>query len=79
MKLKFCLLIGAISVALFALSCKNRNVTEDVQKYCECLNQYKTDALNREQCIELMNEIKAKYADDNRALMQILEETDNCR
>lgn len=76
MKLKFCLLIIVFSSA--AVGCKNRNVTEDVQKYCDCLDQNKSDALGREQCIELMIEIKAKYADDNRALLQILDETDNC-
>jgi len=62
----------------FLFSCKNKNVTKDVQRYCKCLEQYQHDELNRDYCIEMMQEIKAKYADDGRALMQILEETNQC-
>lgn len=59
-------------------SCKNKNVTEDVQRYCDCLDQHQHNPDGRETCLDLMDEMKTKYAGDNRALMQILEETDGC-
>jgi hypothetical protein len=60
------------------LSCKNKEVTQDVQRYCACLTDNKTNPDGRETCFEMMDEIKAKYAGDNRALLQILDETENC-
>jgi len=60
------------------ISCKNRNVSEDVRRYCDCLADYQANPEGRETCFEMMDEIKNKYKGDNRALMQILEETDGC-
>ena len=65
-----------ISTLIF--SCKNKDVTQDVERYCACLEEFQHDAVGRETCIEMMFEIKEKYAHDGRALMQILEETDKC-
>jgi len=68
------------SLILFSvlLSCKNKNVTEDVRRYCDCLSEFQHNPEGREKCLEMMGEIKIKYQGDNRALMQVLEETDNC-
>jgi hypothetical protein len=70
----FLLLFVSLSLA----GCKNKDVTHDVQRYCSCLTEHKTNPEGRESCLEMMDEIKAKYAGDNRALLQILEETDGC-
>jgi hypothetical protein len=65
-------------VFIFLISCKNEHVTKDMSRYCDCLNNHKHDHLGREQCFEMMLEIKEKYSGDNRALLQILDETDHC-
>jgi len=63
---------------VYLFACKNKNVSEDVRLYCDCLAEFQHNPEGRETCLELMNEIKSKYAGDNRALMQVLEETDGC-
>lgn len=69
----------AFSLMILCLSsCKNKEVTKDVQRYCACLTDNKTNPDGRDTCFEMMEEIKAKYAGDNRALLQILDETEGC-
>jgi hypothetical protein len=65
-------------IFLVLFSCKNKEVTQDVQRYCACLTEHKSNPEGRESCLEMMDEIKAKYAGDNRALLQILDETEGC-
>ncbi len=65
-------------VVFSASSCKNKEVSEDVRSYCDCLAQYQHNPEGRATCLDMMEDIKSKYAGDNRALMQILEETDGC-
>jgi hypothetical protein len=71
-------LLAFLLLAFSLVSCKNKAVAKDVQRYCACLSENKSNPDGRESCLEMMDEIKAKYAGDNRALLQILEETDGC-
>lgn len=71
-------IVFVIFTSLVLISCKNKDVTADVQRYCECLTQYQYNPDGRTACLDMMDEIKAKYAGDNRALLQILKDTDNC-
>ena len=65
-------------VLLPVFGCKNKHVSEDVKRYCACLAENQQNPDGRTKCLDLMDEIKAKYAGDNRALLQILKETDGC-
>lgn len=71
-------LIAFMFLGFSVFSCKNKAVAEDVKGYCACLTEHKSNPEGRESCLEMMDEIKAKYAGDNRALLQILDETENC-
>jgi hypothetical protein len=70
--------IALMFIGFSVVSCKNKAVAEDVKRYCACLTENKSNPEGRESCIEMMEEIKAKYAGDNRALLQILDETEGC-
>lgn len=68
--------LSALFTVVFA--CKNDAISEDVKKYCDCLEKNQSNPIDREDCLILMDEIKGKYGDDDASMLQVLEETDNC-
>jgi hypothetical protein len=70
--------LSLILLLLTISSCKNDEITEEVKKYCSCLEKNQNNPIGREDCLIIMEEIKEKYGNDDAAMMQVLEETDNC-
>ena len=64
---------------LLLSACKNKEITKEVQEYCECIELQRGKVDTRLDCIEMMEVLKAKYTGNSRALLQILDETENCR
>jgi hypothetical protein len=60
-------------------SCKNKEITKEVQEYCECIELQRGNSDSRIDCLDMMEVLKEKYKGDSRALMQILDETEKCR
>lgn len=61
------------------LSCENKQITIEVQDYCECIDLQRGKPYPDLDCLDMMDILKEKYKGDTRALMQILKETDGCR
>jgi hypothetical protein len=73
MRITFLYLLGCM-----ACSCNTNNVQEDMERYCKCLEDNKTNQEGREDCLILMEEILQKYEYNPEALQEILKASENC-
>jgi hypothetical protein len=71
-------LLIAVVILLFFASCSNKELKDEVQEYCSCLQKNIGDDLGRIECIDLMDSIQKKYKNKPRLLEKIREETMLC-
>lgn len=65
------------SFMLFS-SCEDTELNILMEEYCECINESRNDSDKSHDCIELMNDINSKYANQPNKLKKVLELTDTC-
>lgn len=74
--------IGSISAVFFGLalfSCKSESIDTEMQQWCDCEQQAKTDASKKSECAEMMKVITRKYEFDPEAVVKIQTKVLECK
>jgi hypothetical protein len=71
-------LILVLALVFFNLSCSNQSIKDQVSHYCSCLKENKQKPLERDKCLDMMNDLLEKHAADANALAEIIEEVEKC-
>ena len=69
------LTITILTLALF--SCSTSTAEEDVEEYCNCINDTKADE-NLSRCHDLVIQIVEKYENDPKAKAYVMEHSKEC-
>jgi hypothetical protein len=77
MIMKKILLIASIFMS--ANACKENNVEQDMDAYCECINLNSEVSEVKKPCDSLMQDIIQKYEYEPEALPIIIEKTQKCK
>lgn len=74
--------IGGISAVFFGLtlfSCKSESLDTEMQLWCTCEQQAKTNASKKGECTEMMKDITRKYEFDPEAVVKIQTKILECK
>ena len=59
-------------------SCDDPELDALMSDYCECISASRYEKDKHQECIEKMDTIKMKYANQPRKLQEVLEKTNDC-
>lgn len=67
-----------IFLAVGSNSCKDSELDDAMDMYCNCINNHKGDDLGRYRCVEIMDSLQNEYATQPRRLNKIIEKAGDC-
>jgi len=65
--------------SIILISCGAHSVETEMDEWCNCRQQAKTDPVKNEECIEIMQAISVKYEFDPEAVVIIQTKAEECK